>query len=286
MSALRTLVSTLLVLAGLAVAAFAVPATWARAHLMDSDEWTSALAPLIDDPAVRSMVSAAMVGAVDRDGTLPGPGVEILRRVSDELVATDGFAQVWADAIRISHQQLVEGIRGEGTGVDVGDEAVAVDLAPLVDSLKPRLREAGVPGVHRLPSPDGRIVLEGSGRTAEALRAAGVVDAWAWPAAAIGAALLLGGVLLARRPAVSVAVVGAGLLLVAFVEGVAWRLVRTQVENAAVGPAARATVDALTDSVDGWLFRAAAGGAVVFVLGIVLALVTAAVRRNREATPA
>lgn len=281
MSALRSTLSALLILAGLAVAAFAAPATWARTHLMDTAEWTAALAPLIEEDVVRDRVSAAMVNAVNRSESLPDPAVRVLRRVADETVATDGFARVWEDAIRITHQQMVEGIRAEGTGIDVTDEAVAVELGPLVESLVPRLAEAGVPGVEKLPTPEGRIVLEDSQQTAQALRVAGVVDAWAWLSAALAAALLLGGVLLSRRPAVAVVLSGAGLVLVALVEGVAWRVVQGEVERAAAGSAGRVTVEALTGSVDGWLARFAAGGVVLFVLGLVVVGIGAATRGRR-----
>lgn len=267
MSALRSTVSTLLIILGLAVTAVAIPSTWLKSHVLDTEEWTAAVSPLIHEKPVQREVSAALVGAVDQEGRLPSRAREILTRVTDKVVATDSFADVWAGAVEISHVQLLEGIRGEGTGLDVSGEVVAVELAPLFEALVPRLAEAGVPGLDALPAPDGRVLLEGTEATAQVLQAAGVVDRLAWPLVAVAAGLVLLGVLLSRRPGLALTLAGVGVMGVAALAATAWGLAMADREQYFAGTVGSLLLDALTVSVEPWLFWSGAIGVALTVLG-------------------
>ena len=268
MATLRSLVSTVLVIVGVAVAAFAAPATWAQSHLLDTDEWTDTVGPLIHEPDVQRQVSDSLVDAADQDRAWPSPVRDLATRVTDELVGTDAFAKVWERAVRLSHEQLVDAVRDEGKGIDVQDGVVTVELEPLFRELLPRLERAGVPGATDLPVPDTKIVLEDSQSTARALEAAGEVDAWAKPSAAIAAALLLLGILVSRRPALALLVSGGGLVLVALVEWLAWVVSENSWEDAGGDPAGHELVKAFTGSVERWLGGLAAIGVCLLVLGV------------------
>ncbi len=277
MATLRSLVSALLVLAGLATAAFAAPATWAQRHLLDTDEWTDTVGPLIHEPEVQRQVSDSLVDAADQDRTWPSAVRDLVTRVTDEVVDTDAFAKVWERAVRLSHEQLVDAVRDEGKGIEVQDGVVTVEVEPLFRELLPRLERAGVPGATDLPVPDTKIVLEDSESAARALEAAGEVDAWARPSVAIAAALLLLGVLVSRRPALALMVSGGGLLLVAIVEWLVWVVSEDRWEDAGGDPTGHVLVQAFTGSVERWLAVLGAIGVCVLLLGVLWAVLD---RRN------
>src|SRR5690606_3730911 len=128
------------------------------------------------------------------------------------------------DAVRISHLQLVEGIREEGTGLVAQEDLLRVDLAPLAESLTPRLTEAGVPFLDRLPQLEGSVTLDDSRGLAEAMQIAGVVDRWAVPLAVVAVVLLVLGVLCATPPGRALALVGVAVMIVAAAYAVAWEL--------------------------------------------------------------
>ena len=277
MATLRSLVSTLLVLAGLATAAFAAPATWAQRHLLDTDEWTATVGPLIDEPVMQRAVSDSLVSSLDSDGSWAPAVRQLVTRVTDAAVGTDAFAKVWEKAVRISHEEMVDTVRDKGTGIEVEDGVVAVELEPLVRSLLPRLEEAGVPDASQITVPDKRIVLEDSESTARALEAAGEVDDWARPSAAIAAALLLLGVLVARSTSIALIASGGGLVLVALVEWVVWTLTEDSWVDAGGDPAGHVVLQALTGSVERWLAVLGAIGVCVLLLGVLWAVLD---RRN------
>lgn len=274
MTALRGLVSFLLVLSGLVLGAAAVPVLWAQHHLLDTERYTAAVAPLIVEVPVQQRVSEQITGALTDQLSLPAVLVPVLREVTDRAVATDRFAGVWEESVRISHLQLVEGIREEGTGLSATEGRLRVDLAPLAESLKPRLSEAGVPFVDRLPQVEGSLALDEADGLAEAMQVAGAVDRWAVPLATASVVLLLVGVVCALRPGRALVLVGAGITLVALAYAGAWELAWRSDAVASSDPVARLVAEALTDSVAPWLTALGAGGLAVVLLGAVTSAVT------------
>lgn len=265
---MRSFLSFVLALVGLAAVVVAVPATWARHNLMDNDRYTAAVAPLIAEPEVQSGVSRALTLALTRETQLPEAGVALVRRITDEVVATDGFARLWEESVRISHLQLVEAARDEGTGLSADEAGLRVDLAPLGESLRARLGEAGVPFVERLPGVEGSYVLADSAEAAEAIRAAGAVDRWADPLAVFGAVLLLVAVLFSVRPARSLVLVGLAVASIAAAYAVGWTLLDPVAVDRAPSAAVLA-LEALSASVLPWLATVGAVGLVLALLGAV-----------------
>ncbi|MFC6152632.1 hypothetical protein [Nocardioides yefusunii] len=282
MGAMRSVVSAVLVLLGLLLVAVSAPATWAREHLLDTDEWTRTVSPLIAQPPVQDVVSTALVDGVDPDRRLPDVARALLDRATDAAVATDTFASAWDSAVRISHEHLVETIREDGKGIDTSQGVVAIELAPLWEALLPRLDEAGIPGLDRLPSPEGTVVLDDSEKTARVLDLAGEVDAKAWPVAVVAVVALLLGVLFARRRGRTLVLVGIGLVLVAVVEWAAWTLLKDQWIDGGGDPAGEVLLVALTDSVESWLLPVGVTGVVVLLVGAVASALGRAARGRAE----
>ncbi|WP_110239381.1 hypothetical protein [Nocardioides gilvus] len=215
MSSLRGLLSSTLLLLGLVLVAVAVPAVWADRYVLETDRYTEAVAPLIDEQVVQDQVVAAILEPVTTRLELPALGERLLVTATSEVVATDGFARVWTDAVRLSHLQAVEGIRGEGTGVNLVEDGIVVDRAALVDALRPRLAEAGLPLAAQIPDGEGTVVLAQGPEVTQAVTVARAADVWATPLAALAGGVLLAGIAISRHRPRAAVLLGLGLLAVA-----------------------------------------------------------------------
>lgn len=223
MAALRGLVSALLVLLGLGMVGIAVPALWVDRHVLETDRWTEAVSPLIEEEPVRDQVAVALAEPIsDRLGLVDGLDRWLLT-ATRAVVATDSFADVWTQAVRLSHVQAVEGLRNEGTGVNLVEDGVVIDRAVLVEALRPRLGEAGLPFADRIPEGEGSVVLALGPEAERAVGAVRLADTYADAAAVAAVVVLAAGVVVARRRAWTAALVGLGVVAVA---GVLWAVTR------------------------------------------------------------
>jgi hypothetical protein len=232
------------------VAPLAVVATWAHDQVADTDRWVATVTPLADDPAVQNAVSeriteeivsrldvkAITTEAVDALaerglpttvatnlralGTPLAQGVEnfVSERV-DRLVQSDEFADAWATANREAHTQMVAVLTGEqGNAVEVQGNAVQLNLAVIIETVKARLVDAGFELAARLPTVTATFTLVESADLAKAQSGFRLLSALA-RALPIVALLLLGAAVLAavrRRRALmigSLVVAGSMLLL-------------------------------------------------------------------------
>lgn len=279
----RGVLATLLVLAGWAATLVAVPALWIDRHVVETEPWTDAVAPLIAEEPVQEQVAEALAGPISERLSLPDVLERGLLGATRSVVATDGFARVWTEAVRLSHQHAVEGLREEGTGVNLVEQGVVVDRAALVDALRPRLAEAGVPFADRIPDGEGSVVLALGPEADAAVEAVRLADRYATAAAVAAALLLLAGVLVSRRPARTLTVAGVGVVAVA---GLLW--VATRVGDGPLGVtddrAATTTVllwRALAEPLESMAVATAVAGGVVAALGAAAWLVGRAAGHGR-----
>ncbi|WP_020076973.1 hypothetical protein [Cryocola sp. 340MFSha3.1] len=243
-----TLLATVLIVLGAILAPVAVVASWAKVQLTDTDSFVATYAPLAHDPGVQAFVTDEAVTAVQDnvdidqltsqviDGitdlgtgpvatkaleSLKGPlaqGVEsLLRSTVQRFVASDAFAQVWQQALRTSHDQLIATMQNDPkAAVTVGsDGSVGIQLAPIIDRVKQLLLDQGVTFAGQIPSVDRTItVAQNSSIPTLQLFYGLAVAAGAWlPWVAIG--LLALGVVVARRRALALiwAAVALGLAM-------------------------------------------------------------------------
>lgn len=271
-------------LAGLlAVAAFAValPFSWLALEIADEDGYVELSRGILDDTETRTALVEAVVDELDgrvrdRFDDLRIPP-ELIDRTLDELagyvgqgLASDAVVDGWADSQRQAHQQM---FRGDDQGY-----RFVVDLAPLVASVS---TEAGVEvDVTSVP-------IEITDQ--EARRA--VATAAASPQLAVGAGVvtLVGAVValaLARRRGVALAWLGAAALAVTGVLHLVARVAASADPSAGTDAGTRVglvLVDVARASFDDLLTKAAVGGGVVLVVGVLLA-VAESVRQGRGRT--
>lgn len=271
MTAVRGLVSFLLLLLGLALVGAAVPAVWADRHVLETEPYTEAVAPLIDEPEVQQQVAAAMADPISERLGLTGVLDRLLLDATVKVVGTEGFADVWTDAVRLSHQHAVEGLRDEGTGVNLADDGIVVDRAVLVEALRPRLAEAGLPFADRIPDGEGSVVLAAGPDVERATTAARLVDSYATWLTVAAAVVLLLCVLVARHRPRALVLVGLGVMAVA---GVLWVALGAGTETtgllAEVGDQRRTALlvwDALAAPLPAMITWVGVGGAAAVVLG-------------------
>lgn len=210
----RSAAAAVLVVVGALLAPVAVVAAWAERTLTDTDRYVATVAPLAEEPTVRSALAARMTAAVmeqvdvgslldtvadglaERDlapraaaalplleAPLTGGVESFVRDAADRVVSSDQFRDAWTQANRVAHEQLVAVMRGEGGDVvQVGqDGELTVQLAGMVDLLEERLVAQGFTLAANLPTIDATFTVLETSRLVEVRgRYAQVVALGAW----------------------------------------------------------------------------------------------------------
>ena len=219
----------LLVLACL-LAPFSVSSVWASTQLSDTDRYVETVAPLADNSEVQAAladeVSTVIFENLDIQGlttelfdalaqsrdlpprvetALPAlavplaNGIESFTRTQvEKFLASDEFAQVWEQVNRVAHEQVVRLLEG-GSGLVTADEnAITINLGPIVEEVKNRLVDQGFELASRIPAVDRSFVLVQSGALSDAQSFYGLLNTLGTWLPFIVAALFAGGVILAR----------------------------------------------------------------------------------------
>jgi hypothetical protein len=161
--------------------------TWVNRQALDTQSWTKASADLINDPEVRSAVSAYIVSElydnVDVSGEIAkglppkyevfaGPISAALRTPAeqgvDRLLARPRVVALWEDANRVAHQELVAVLEDETRpGVSTANGSVTLDLRTIVIDLAQQLGFSGNL-VSKIPPDAGQITILQSDQLAAA----------------------------------------------------------------------------------------------------------------------
>jgi hypothetical protein len=187
----RAVVATLLIVVGCALAPLSVVAVWARNQVTNTDRYLATVTPLASDPAiqnaiadqitaqvfryldVRGLTTEAVAALTERGlpprlaeqlEALSGPianGIEgFTREQVGRVVASDAFADAWVQANRIAHQELVAALTGEGgRAITIENDAVSVNLAAFIETVKQQLVASGFSLAARIPAVDVSFVL-------------------------------------------------------------------------------------------------------------------------------
>lgn len=150
--------------------ALAVPASWLRNQIRDTDRYVRTVAPLASDPAIRaalsdrvaSLVSSQLVEIVVRDGLddrnfALAPLVPVLDDYVEGIVRTfvmsDRFPLIWEQLNRTAHPAVAAVLTGgdRTETLRTGDGRIALDLSPLVNQIARRLGERGISLIDRVP---------------------------------------------------------------------------------------------------------------------------------------
>lgn len=246
-----TLLATVLIVLGAILAPVAVVASWAKVQLTDTDTFVATYAPLAHDPAVQDFITTQAVAAVQEHVDIPevtsqvvdgitglGTGpvatkalealkgplaqgiVSLMESTVQKFVASDAFAQVWQQALRTSHDQLVATMQNDPkAAVTVGaDGSVGIQLAPIIERVKQLLVDQGLTFASQIPTVDRTVTVAQNSSIPTLQVVYGLaVAAGAWlPWVAL--ALIALGVVVARRRALALVwgavALGLGMVIV------------------------------------------------------------------------
>ncbi|WP_243399894.1 hypothetical protein [Arthrobacter glacialis] len=298
-----TLLATALIVIGALLAPVATVASWAKVQLTNTESFVATYAPLANDPSVQAYVADQAVNVIQQNVDIPaltsdvfdgitalgtGPAatralealkapaaqgiVSLVRSTVGTFVESDAFAQVWREALRLSHSQLIATLQNDPqAAMAVGsDGSVGIQLGPIIERVKVVLLERGLTFAAQIPAIDRTItVSQNSSLPTLQLFYGLALAAGAWlPWIAL---LFLGaGVAVARRKSLALvwAAVALGLGMVVVVAGIAiGRIVFIGSVSPSLIPSgmARTIFDAVTTAMS-------STGLAVLLLAIVVAI--------------
>ncbi|WP_258130879.1 hypothetical protein [Microbacterium sp. MYb66] len=186
----RSIVAGIVLAVAVLLAPIAAMGTWARLQLVDADRFVATFAPLAEDPDVQDFVadqvSSAIHEQVDLDAVvgevfdglreldlppraasalslLEVPAASGLTSLIDgvihDVVASDQFADIWAQSLRFTHERAVAIMQNSpDTALQLADDGVlSIDLGLIVDRVKTALSERGVGFADLIPEIDRSI---------------------------------------------------------------------------------------------------------------------------------
>jgi hypothetical protein len=271
---LRTFVSAVAVLIGLAMAAVAVPAMWVDQNIVQEDGFVALTAPLGKDPAFQQRLATAAVNNFSPD-QIPEAVVELIRPVLEDaaqsLTGLPGYPEAWTETLRKSHRLSFAPPDSLPAGMQ-GTSSLTLDVAPLVGLVAKRVAEAtSLP----LESPEQVLITIGQPSQRQIVEQ---VSAYApiGYAVAVGSAIaFVLALVAARRRWTVLAGAGIGAVILSALWVLAAEAVGRAVEGASSGNEVaeifkREFVAASTAGFGRWTLAAAVAGAVMLALGIVL----------------
>jgi hypothetical protein len=129
----------------------AITSAWIRGTILSTSGYVAAVTPAAASPAVRAAVQDAVTSQVDaalsHAGTSLPPSPRVLagplgtvlaglaRNGVSQLMASQAFQRLWADANRLAHSQLISVLNGDSALVTTGGGEVALNLLPLVNDV-------------------------------------------------------------------------------------------------------------------------------------------------------
>ncbi len=277
---MRTFVSAIAVLIGLALAAVAVPAMWVDRNIVQEDGFVALTAPLGKDPAFQQRLASAAVNGIGFGGKqLPDALAAVVKPILDDaaqsMTAMPGYSDAWAETLRRSHRLSFADPRTLPPEVN-GTTSLTLDVAPLVGLVVARVSAASpVP----LKAPDQVRIGIGQSNQRQLIER---VSAYApmGSAVAVGAAIaFILAFVAARRKWTVLVGTGIGALVLAAV----WKFGADAAGRLVLGAGSgndvaeifkREFVAASTAGFGQWIVVALVAGAVLLVVGIVLRVVT------------
>lgn len=243
----RWVVASVLIILATLLAPVALVARYARAEVLDTDRYVATVAPLAENPHVQAVIVDQLTEQIfvrlDVEGTLrdglervvelggpevlPGLATPVAGQVESfvhdqvaRLVATDEFADLWAQAHRAAHDRLKAVLTGvDGERVQIDDGRVTVDLGAVVERVKQRMIDRGFGLAERIPEVDYEITVLESSSLASAQEGVRWLDRSATVLPLVCLGLIVAAVFVApgRRRALLAAAVGVtgAMLLVA-----------------------------------------------------------------------
>ncbi|MFF3171352.1 hypothetical protein ACFVQ0_01950 [Streptomyces sp. NPDC057900] len=292
----RSFLAAVLITVGCLLAPLSVVAAWAADQVGDTGRYVDTVAPLASDPDVQDAVAGRVTDALMTRIDLPAlladvapadrPRLEkALGPLGDSLedavrsfvhdkaraaVSSDAFETVWTETNRRAHSAVDKALTGKGGGaVELTDDAVTLDLAPVVDQVKQRLVDAGLTVAGRIPEIHTDITLVRSddiGKVKTYVRILQFLGNWL---PVIAVLLIAAGVLLAVRRRRALVAGSLGAAAAAGVLGIGLRVFRVVYLDALPADVSQGAAGAVYDAMTRFLQTTVR---MVVAVGVVIAL--------------
>lgn len=187
----RGALAAFLIILGTLLTPASITAGWARIVLTDTDAFVATYGPLVSDPQVQLYLTDQIVAAIDQkididatvgeviDGlkqSIQRPRVQsaldllrqpaadgvrsTIRGVAAKVIASDEFAQVWRESLRLSHSQAIAALSGDPeSSVTITAEGLGLRLAPLIVKVRETLTNQGFAFAAQIPAIDKTILI-------------------------------------------------------------------------------------------------------------------------------
>jgi hypothetical protein len=151
----RTVVAIVLVVLSVLSLAAAVPGTWTRRTVLNTDRYVEIVSEVGQQPEVQAYLAEEITNAAfealdvqgrleralsdieSQLGFLAAPITQAVRDVVqskvEELLASERFAELWAGANRVAHEQMLAVLSGDSEALGIVDGKVVINTLPLVN---------------------------------------------------------------------------------------------------------------------------------------------------------
>ena len=240
----RSTAAVVLILIGALLAPVAVVGSWARGLVVDTERYVDTVAPIAQDPLVQSavanritlaVVDALNVEQLTTQATDAVAGLDLpplvgqavtslqaplqeaitgfIRKNVTKIVSSDAFENVWEEANRAAHEQIVATLRGDPDALaqisDTG--ALTIDVTPIIEDVKTSLEQAGFSLVSRIPTVNVTFPIASSADLVRLQSAYRLIDVVGGLLPYLSLALLGAGVLAAQHRSRALVVAGLSL---------------------------------------------------------------------------
>jgi hypothetical protein len=186
----RTPISIVLIVLGCILAPVAVIGSWASLEVSNTDRYVATVEPLIHDPAIQNYltdrITNQITSRINVTGVVNQAAAQLnskgLTRISSllsqfgpqissavtsfvhstvhSLVSSSQFATIWVTVNRVTHQQLVKVLSGQGsTSISIRNGQITLDLGPFISSAKADLIAHGFKLASQVPPVHPTVVL-------------------------------------------------------------------------------------------------------------------------------
>jgi hypothetical protein len=233
-----------LIVLGCILAPVAVIGSWASLEVSSTDRYVATVEPLIHDPAIQNYLTTRITDEITsrlnvtgivntaaseltskgltRVGSLLSQfGGQIASSVNSFIystvhsaVSSPQFATIWVTVNRVTHQQLVKVLSGQGsTSISIKNGQITLDLGPFITAAKTDLIAHGFKLASQIPPVHPTVVLFQANDLGKAQQLYRVIKAGRIVLIVLALVFLAAGVWVARRR--RRALIGAGLGLAA-----------------------------------------------------------------------
>ena len=155
--------ANILLIIGTIITPFAIITLWFNNILLNTNRYVTTVAPLSKNPAIASGLANKLADRVftqvpvqeEISATVPA-NFQFLApiltqelknffiQLTEEIITSDQFNEVWAGINRLAHEQIVAFLTGQREAITVESGQVTLDLQAIFDQVKARLAERGI----------------------------------------------------------------------------------------------------------------------------------------------